>query len=124
MAEVTLDRLWLHDADAPETYLRFFTTDRGDTRAVDGEIRTYANGRRRLVTRAGSARTLPVTLRQVSDADLDVLEEWRGRLVMVRDHRGRLFFGTYFSIDVTDYKDRSGYDVAVEVADVTHSIEV
>lgn len=122
MASVTLDRLWLHQADDLDTYLRFFTSDRGDERAVPGEVRVYAQGRRRIITRTGSAQTLTATLRQVTSAELDTLEDWRGDLLMLRDHRGRLVFGTFFDMAVTDYTDRSGYDVAITFQQVTTTL--
>lgn len=125
MASVTLDRLWIHDADDLSSYVRFFTApDRGDDRTQAGEVRQYAAGRQRLITRTGRRKELPVTLRQVTDDDLETLEDWLGSLVMVRDHRGRLMFASYFSLGVTDMRDRSGFDVAVTFIEVTHSIEV
>lgn len=123
MAGITLDRLYLHRADDLATYLAFYTSGRGDQRSLDGEVRAYANGRNRIITRAGTARSLPVTVRQATDADLDTLEEWRGELLMLRDHRGRLVYGTYFTLAVADYKDRSGYDVSLEFVESTHDFE-
>lgn len=122
MPSITLDRLWLHQADDLDTYLRFFSTGRGDERAVVGEVRVYAQGRRRIITRTGSAQVLTATLRQVTDADLSTLEDWRGVLLMLRDHLGRLVWGTFFDMAVTDYADRSGYDVALTFQQVTTTL--
>lgn len=124
MAAVTLDRLWIHDGDDLSTYLRFYTTDRDDRRSVPGEVRRYASGRLRTVVRTGTSQTLPVTLRLVTDPELAVLESWLGRVVLVRDHRGRFMFASYFDMAVDDYEDRSGYDVKVTFGQVTRSVEV
>lgn len=123
MPAIVLSQLWLHKADDLDTYLRFFTAaGRGDERAVPGEVRTYAQGRRRIITRTGSAQVLTATLRQVTDADLVTLEDWRGGLLMLRDHLGRLVWGSYFELAVTDYADRSGYDVALTFQQVTTTL--
>lgn len=123
MPAVTLDRLWLHKADDLDTYLRFFTgPGRDDTRGTAGEVRVYAQGRRRIITRTGSAQALTATLRQVTSAELTTLEGWRGDLLMLRDHRGRLLFGTFFDMAVTDYADRSGFDVALTFQQATTTL--
>lgn len=124
MASVTLDRVWLHRAGELGTYLRFFSTDRTDQRNTSGDVRMYSGGRLRSVTRTGSRQQLGLTLRQVSDDALVTLEDWRGALLLLRDHRGRLLWGSYFALDVTDYQDRSGYDVSLTFLQVTHSAEV
>lgn len=124
MATVTLDRLWLHTASDLSTYRRFFTSGRSDDRSITGDVRTYANGRLRIVSRVGAKQQLGVTLEQVTDADLVTLESWRGVLLYLRDHRGRTLFGTYFSMKVDDYLDRSGYAVSVTFQQVTSTVAV
>lgn len=124
MPHVTLDRLWIHDAADLDTYLRFYTADRTDPRTKNGSVRGYANGRNRVITVPGAKRNLQVTLRLVTSANLETLEDWRGTLVMVRDHLGDLFFATFFTVTPVAYKDRSGYDVAVTFEDATHTVEV
>lgn len=124
MASIALDRVWLHQAADLSTYLKFFTTASGDERSMAGDVRRMSNGRLRLVTSVGLNRTHPTTLRMVSDDDLATLEDWIGDLLLFRDHRGRLMFCTYFTFSVTDYKDRSGYDVTLSLSEVSSSIEV
>lgn len=124
MASVTLDRCWIHLFDDPATYLRFYTSDRTDDRALDGTVRHYAAGRRRIVLSARATRTIGLTLRQVTDIDLATLDEWRGERLLLRDHRGRLVTGTFFAMSVSDYSDLSGYDVAVVFEETPESISV
>ena len=80
-----------------------------------------ANGRLRTVTRAGSARTLGVTLRNLTPAQVTLLRAWVGKTVLFRDVWGRKMFGAYFSIDVKDYRDRSAQDVSFALSEVTVS---
>jgi hypothetical protein len=120
---VTLDRVFLHDSDDLSSYVAFFSSDRADIRERDAEVRTYAGGRRRVITRVARRQELPVTLRLVDDASLDVLDGWLGHVLMLRDHLGRLVFGTYKALSVVDHKDGS-HDVSFSFEDVTVSIEV
>ena len=124
MASVDLGHVYLHDASDLETFLRFQTTDRTDARTRGGEVRTYAGGRRRIVTTPRRTQSIGVTLRMVTDDDLDQLEEWAGRLLMYRDHKGRLVFGTFLTFDVADYKGGAEHDVTLSFETATHSIEV
>lgn len=121
---VTLNQVWLHDAVDPENYLRFYTIDRADDRERGGAIRSYAGGRRRIITTPNRQQAIPATFRAVTSTQLDQLDDWAGELLMYRDHMGRLEFGTYFKLAIADYKDRSGYDVTITFETITYSIEV
>lgn len=122
MASVTLDRMWVHDATDLDTYLTFYTSDRSEDRTLAGTVRTYANGRQRIITSTGSSRTLPVTFPLVTSSELTQLEAWRGTMLMFRDHRGRLFFGTFFGLSITDHNDRSGYSVTLTITEASSSL--
>lgn len=116
MATVVLDRAWLHDAANLDDHLAFFTTDRTDARSVGGAVRSYANGRLRLIRTADTAQQVAVTFRLVTGPQLDQLDAWAGAVLLYRDHMGRMFHGVYLALKVSDYRDRSGYDVAVSFA--------
>jgi hypothetical protein len=124
LAVVDLERVWLHDAANLSSYLRLFSTRPDDGRTRRGEVRSYAGGRRRIITGPTRGGTIAVTLRDVDGVELDQLDAWTGELLMYRDQSGRLEFGTYFTMQVSEYKDQSGYDVAISFETVTHSIEV
>lgn len=124
MAVVTLTKLWLHEAADLSEYRSWYSTDRRDGRDQAGEVREYANGRRRLVTTPAKAQKLGVTVRLVTDDDLVWLDDHAGTLLMLRDHRGRVVFGSYFTLDIVDYDDQSGYDVSFAFESVTYSVEV
>lgn len=124
MATVTLDRVYLHLASSLATYLTFFTAGRSDQRSVQGGVRRYANGRLRSVVRTGTMQQLPLTLLKVTDANLVTLDSWQGTLLLLRDVRGRVLFGSYYSLNVDDYEDRSGYSVSLTFQQVTSTVEV
>lgn len=127
MATVTLDRLWIHvatDVTDLSVYERFYTSDWGNSRAMPGEVRRYSSGRLRPVTRVGKARTFKRTLRNVTEAQLELLDEWMGLDLMVRDHHHRIMFGTYFDFGEADYKDGAGYDVPLTFQEITVSVAV
>lgn len=121
MASVVLDRAWLSLASDPSVTVSFFTSDREDSRASQGEVRRYANGRLRVVARAGSAQTLQVTARNLTAAQVSQIDAWRGRVVLFRDVWGRKLYGAFFTMAVADYTDRSGQDVSFALSQVTFS---
>ena len=86
--------------------LAAYTADWSEQTERAGSVRVMANGRRRIVSRAGSARTLQWTFRAISAAQVATLAAWSGRMVMVRDFTGRKEFGVYFATDVTDRRNR------------------
>lgn len=126
MAVVTLTRTWINLAADPS---QFVTVDRlagsqgGRTRTVTGEVRTYANGRLRVVTQAGRPGTIPVTFRTRDQADIDQVWAMAGQPVLVRDPRGRAEYGVYFDVPETDVA-RGLIEVALTLSRVTFSEEV
>lgn len=115
MATVTLEDLWLHEANDNTVYLTALLTGERETTSKSGEVRRYAGGRLRSVVRAGSSQTLEVELRLADRADVDQLRDWveAGTQLMYREPRGRKLWGAIFDLDVTE---RPG--VADDVADV------
>jgi hypothetical protein len=124
VASVELNELWIHDAADLSNYRTLYTSDRSDDTAQSGEVRAYASGRLRVVTRNVQTRTFARTLRRVVPDDLAQLEAWLGVEVMVRDHMSRLDYAVFFNLGVSDWKDRTAFDVAVTFQMVTHPIFV
>lgn len=121
MAVVLLDRVFLSLVADMTQMVPALSADRTEVQVVPGEVRRMANGRLRIVTRAGSARTLGVTLRNLTPANVELLRAWEGKTVLFRDVWGRKMFGAYFGIDVKDYRDRSAQDVSFTLSEVTVS---
>lgn len=121
MVMVALDRGHLSLADDLTQTTSAYTADRSEVLSVPGEIRRMANGRLRVVSRAGSSTTLGVTFRNLSPTQVALLRSWVGRTVLFRDVWGRKLYGAYFSLDVEDYKDRLGQDCKLVLSEVTFS---
>ncbi len=121
MASVSLDRVFLSLASDPSQVVAAFSSDAADVQEKPGEVRRMANGRLRVVSRAGTARTIGRTLRTLPPADVETVRSWAGSVVLFRDVMGRKVFGAYFVIDVMDAKDRSGQDVKLELSQVSFS---
>lgn len=102
MASLTLTRLWIHSAADLSDYLVLPWVQSSEDVTVQGQVRTYANGRRRSVSRPGAATRLPYTLPYVSPAQLEDLRGRVGVLQMVRDSRGRLHWGQFWSLQVSE----------------------
>ena len=125
MASVTLTGLWINDATDLSDARHFPEGETtGFTPSVSAEVRTYANGRRRVISSVGSAQQWGVTLSWVSQADLAWLTARLGRLVLLRDPVGRALWGTYAGLQVTDYKGRTECSVDLSVQSVSHSLAV
>jgi len=123
MASVLLETAWVNLASDLSQSLALWSADWSDDRSVPGAIRTYAGGRRRVVSRAGKLRNLSVTFPTIIGAQVETLVGWAGQTVLLRDKRGRLVWCVYFSAAVSDRRDGT-YDVTVQVSEVAGSAEV
>ncbi len=112
---LTLDRLWLNRTDTGEAISARSGDDRPTGYAVDGEVRTYAGGRRRAITTAGTKGSVQRTLEAIDLATADRLKGWLGLHVQMRDHRGQRWFGVFLSVDVREYKDPGLYSAAISL---------
>lgn len=59
------------------------------------EVRRYANGRTRLVTRAGQPQSMQVSLPLLTRTQVRWLTERAGKVLLVRDPTGRRFYGVF-----------------------------
>lgn len=92
---------------------------RGEEYAADGEVTTFAGGRRRSITAVGVATKYTFRLLFLPRASVDLLQAWQGQLVQVRDHKGRRFFGVYHQVAVDEIVSRSTWHVAIGLIAVT-----
>lgn len=113
MAGVTLRTLWLNDADDLSDYRSFnLMAKMSVTTQKPAEVRRMAGGRRRVVTRDGTAREFDVDLPNLTRAQVEWLEDHLGRVLLVRDDRGRKMYGAYFALP----DDAHAYDVESDVS--------
>lgn len=124
MASVTLARIYLHTASDLADHEKFWSDQPAESLHQAGEIRTYAGGRRRIITRAVRTQTIGISLLDVSDDQKAWLELHMGDEMVYRDPQSRIFGGAYFDIDPSDYPDGSGWEVALTFEGSTWSAEV
>jgi len=99
---VVFEDVWLCDVTNPAVTVHAHSPEREQAANLDGDVRYYAGGRARVITSARDARTYPLTLTQLTVADVDLLTSWRGRVLLLRDGLGRRVFGTFLSVATAD----------------------
>ena len=114
IAILVLTKLWVNRMDTGDS-ISGYTKDRGRGHANDGEVRTYAGGRRRAIITAGESGKFKFTMVDLTQAEMETLREWKGTTVEVRDHRGQRFVGVYFQVDIGEAKVSTLYDVSIEL---------
>ena len=120
MATLTLTAAWVNLVSTGAAVSGRTLDGRTVTYAHDGEVRTYAGGRQRAITREGEHGTYVMTLRLLARADVDTLRSWVGQVVQIRDNQGRLLVGTYFTTGEVEHKGSPGFfDVPLTVLAVT-----
>lgn len=121
MASVTLTTIWINVAATPSDYRSFdLMSELNVTTVQPGEVRQLASGRARLVLRAGGVkRTISASLPLTDRVDVEWLEARAGRLVCVRDDRGRKIWATYLSVTVDENQGLATADVSLSLAEVT-----
>lgn len=125
MASVTLTDAWFHLADDPAQFVVMVLTGESDMTRRPTEVRRYAGGRVRAVTRRGRTKRLNLNFELAERADLEQLEEWIGEVVMFRDPLGRLVFGVYGAVEGGEIPGTDGTVLKVNLTldEVTYSIE-
>lgn len=88
-----------------------------DSREVEGEFRTYANGVTRLLTGTGTSRTHTLALRALTPTQLATLHSLAGKTCLFRDTYGRRFYGAFLVSDETTIP-LSGLTAATMATDV------
>jgi hypothetical protein len=99
---------WLCDVANPAVTVHASFPERGSKSDLDGAVRFYAGGRRRVITTANRSATFPLTLQLLTDADLTLLESWAGRVLLLRDGASRREWVTFLSCEVEDLWDPEG----------------
>lgn len=123
MVVCTLRTLWLTLASDP-TQSRSFTymTGLSSTPTVQVSTRLYAGGNYRQVTMKGRQSGLPVTLTACTAEDRQVIEfDWLGKLLCVRDDRGRKFYGSYGQPQIAEHPYNGECDITVTFVETTVS---
>ena len=121
MAAANLSPAVLSLADDLSQSVAFFTAARSRQVETPGSVRRMANGRLRVVRRAGRSSSVGVQAVSVTPAQQRTLEDWAGRVVLYRDSWGVKVYATYFVAGIVDHQDRQRRDVTLNLAEVTIS---
>lgn len=120
MATLNLTKVWVNRLDTGEAVSAQSAPGRARSHSKAGEVRTYASGRQRAITKAGLRGAFDFTLVRVTLAEVLLLESWIGVPVQVRDHRGQRFTGVFFDVPAVEHKDdRDRYDVPLALRTIT-----
>lgn len=121
MTAITMDRVWLSLAAHPEQAVRIvWDGDRGYDGELQLEVRRYAGGRLRAITRTGTKRTATIPA-SVLPADLALLESWRGRTLLYRDGMGQRWWCVITAMPWQPTTNARRRRVALQLAEVTYS---
>lgn len=125
MASVALETLWLNSA-ADLSDSQHFDTMNGLVASITkpGEVRRYAQGRRRLVTSKGRDRTHRVSLPHLLREQAVWLEDHVGQVVCARDAQGRKLYAVYFAVGMDERGFLDEATTQLELVEVTVSEEV
>lgn len=126
MAYVTLTGVYLAPVDdyTLQTVLNAGVQPLSDRTGVIGEFRRFAGGRVRLITQSGTERGLAVTVSRATRTTRELLDSWKGQTLLLRDGRGRLVFGSYLTLEVTEQVGLPYCDLAFEFVEITTDVEV
>lgn len=125
MAAVILDRVWLQLASDPAQALQLLMDGNGRDfpDAIQGEIRSYAGGRQRLVTTATRRRGVNLQV-GVNPTQYQTLNDWAGQLVLYRDGHGTKLWGAFLETPWKPLLDGLGTawrSVSLSIAEVSYS---
>lgn len=122
MASIALDTLWLSVAADLADSQSFDTMD-GLTASMETrvEVRRYAAGRTRLVSKSGRPRQIRVSLPLLTRSQVIWLEENAGRLLLVRDPAGRKFYGTFSTPTFDERVWDATADTELTIVEISHS---
>lgn len=120
MATLTLTKTFVNLMSTGAAVSGQTARSRGEAYTQPGEVRTYAGGRRRAITSVGETGTYTFTLLLISRASTELLRAWKGQLVQVRDHKGRLFVGVFFATPVEEIVSRATWNVSITLSTVSY----
>jgi len=122
MAVVHLDTVRLAAVTDLSAQVLLEVTSLSETDGKAGEVRHYANGRRRVISRTSRHRTVPLEFDLVDERDtLETLRGWCGQVVLYRDPRGRKVYGVFHELDIDENVSTDFASVSLTLTEVTYS---
>lgn len=123
-AIIEFEGAWLSDVINPTVNVHACFPDSTAKLALDGDVRFYAGGRSRVITTNKRVSEFPLVMSDLTADEVQQMQDWRGKTLLLRDEIGRRVFGTYLSLDVTDrYTSRFGWRsmVSLTFTELTYS---
>lgn len=115
MTSVTVEDAWFNLASDLSQSVTMVLTGESDMTARPVDVRRYAGGRTRSVTRPGVKKQLNLAFELAARDDMHTLEDWIGKTVLYRDPRGRRLWGVFGAVDESEIPGASGDVVNVNV---------
>ena len=124
MSSVTLTQVWIHDGLNLSSYVTAEAEEVQPKLAAGGRFVSLAGGRQRLISTAARGRSLPLTLELLEAADVQLLEAWAGRLLMLRSPHGLLLFGSFLELETAWRSAAEAQEVRLTFTEITSTVEV
>jgi len=99
VTSIAIDAAWFNLASDLTQSITMVLTGESDMTSRPVEVRRYAGGRVRSVTRPGTTKLLSLSFELADRADMYQLEDWLGSTVLYRDPRGRRLWGVFAAVD-------------------------
>jgi hypothetical protein len=119
MVALVLQKLWLTRLDTGASISGASGRDRATGYAMDGDVRTYASGRRRAVSTVGVKTEVTRTMVALDYTTKELLITWLGVNVQMRDHRGNKWFGVFYAVGVDEYMRSDLYSATITLLTTT-----
>lgn len=119
MTTLLLQKLWLNRLDTGEAIAGASGRQPSTGYAMDGQVRTYASGRRRAVSTEGLKVEVQRTMVALDYPTKETLISWLGSSVQLRDYRGNKWFGVFFEISVGEYMRPDLYQATITLQSTT-----
>jgi hypothetical protein len=113
LTTLVLSKLWLNRMDTGEGISGAGGRQPSSGYGMDGQVRTYASGRRRAVSTVGVKVEVPRTMVALDFATKEKLITWLGINCQLRDHRGNKWFGVFYDLAIAEYMRPDLYAVTI-----------
>lgn len=98
MAQVALTTVWVHRLSDPSLRVKLPSTAAGEATSQGGQVLTFAGGFRRAIVTDEHSRSVRYTAPVMPRAAYDLLREWRGEPIVIRDPMRRLIHAVAFDV--------------------------
>lgn len=121
MASITVDSFFLNPASNLATIYQLDVSSLKEDDAAFGEVRVYANGRRRSVVRAGKRKSWSITFDLYDRATLAAIQALKGATVLARDAYGRKMWCVFYAVGIDEVVPVDRTRVSLDLVEITFS---